>query len=131
MLIFAETVMAVSATAVAVTVTVVPEGMVAGAVYVTAPASSLEPKVPQAAGLPQVTVQVTALLPLALAPYTAAAESVTRAFTASEVGTGEMNTTLVGNDGGAAPCSPSEPPQPANIALNDKSANMRCVMVRL
>jgi hypothetical protein len=63
MVIWAETDLVGSATEVAVTVTVLPLGMAAGALYVTAAALALGPKVPQAAALEQLTVHVTAVSP--------------------------------------------------------------------
>jgi hypothetical protein len=119
-----------STTDVAVTDTVVPEGMAAGAVYVTLPAASLGPKDPQAPGLPHVTDQVTAPLPLANWPYTAVADSVTCALTANELGGGEPNTTLVGSAGAGEPPPSPEPPQPASRAPRAQCNKIRFFMCR-
>jgi hypothetical protein len=88
----------VSVTDVAVTVTVDPAGIAAGAVYVTAPPSGLALKAPHPLGVPHVTAYVTAafsLLP-GLIGYVAAASSVAEAFTASDVGGAATKITAVG-----------------------------------
>ena len=119
----AETDLLLSATEIAVTVTVVPAGIAEGAVYVVAAASALGPKEPQAPGLPQVTAHVTALLP----PFVglenvAAAVSDAEAFTASDVGGRETNVTPVGPGGGGGGGGDwlCEPPQPASAKIASK-----------
>jgi hypothetical protein len=94
---------------------------------VTAPASSFALKVPQAPTLEQVTVHVTVALP-SIAPLgnVAAADKVAAAFTASDVGGGDMNTTAVGFGGtGVAGASSPEPPQPA-IAAAIRTQTIQC-----
>jgi hypothetical protein len=87
----------VSATDVAVTVTVDPAGIAAGAVYVTAPPSGLALKAPHPLGVPHVTAYVTAEFSLLPATgYVAAASSVAEAFTASDVGGAATKITAVG-----------------------------------
>jgi hypothetical protein len=90
---------------------------------------ALDPKAPQAPALPQVTVQVTAALPpVALFGNVAAAAKVAAAFTANEVGGGDMNTTAVGPGGvGDGAVSLPEPPQPDAHTIM-KTATIRCLM---
>jgi hypothetical protein len=130
----AETDLLLSATEVAVTVTVVPAGIAEGAVYVTAPASALVPKAPQAPGLPQVTAHVTAPFPPVVELANVAAAAIaTEAFTASDVGGGEIKTTPVGSGGGGEggdwpPCEP--PPQPASVTITSKPAHPTTLVSR-
>jgi hypothetical protein len=87
-----------SATDVAVTVIVDPEGIAEGAVYEIAPPSSLALKAPHPPGVPHVTAYVTAafsLLPESN-EYVAAANSVADAFTASDFGGVATQITEVG-----------------------------------
>jgi hypothetical protein len=119
----AETDLLLSATEVAVTVTVVPAGIAEGAVYVVAAASALGPKVPHAPGLPQVTAHVTALLPPVMGlANVAAAVSDAEAFTASDVGGGATKMTPVGpgGAGGGGSDGLCEPPQPASATIASK-----------
>ena len=119
----AETDLLLSATEVAVTVTVAPAGIAEGAVYVTAPTSALVPKAPHAPGLPQVTAHVSAPFPPVVgSANVAAAASVTEAFTASEVGGAETKATPVGPGGcgGDWLCEP--PPQPTSVTIASKPA---------
>ncbi len=96
--IFPDTDRLVSATEVAVTVTVVPAGIADGAVYVTAPPSALALKVPHPLGVPHVIVYVTAAFPLlpGLIGYVVAANSVAAALTAIDVGGAATQITAVG-----------------------------------
>ncbi len=119
----AETDLLLSATEVAVTVTVVPAGIAEGAVYVAAAAFALGPKAPHAPGLPQVTAHVTALFPPDMGfANVAAAHSVAAAFTASDVGGGETKMTPVGPGGGGSDWlgKPPPPPQPASATIASK-----------
>jgi len=119
----AETDLLVSATEVAVTVTVVPAGIAAGAVYVTAAAFALGPNAPHAPGLPQVTAHVTVLSPRVVEfANIGVAKSVAGAFTASDVGAGETKITPVG-PGGADGAWLCEPPQPASATSASKPAH--------
>lgn len=101
----------------------------------TAPNSSLGPNVPQAFAAPQVTVHVTAILPPTVPlGYVVAATRVDAAFTASDVGGVETNTTERGDAGPGAASLP-EPPHPdSSTTINAgtmrclKLGRMRCVM---
>ena len=126
MVICAETDLVVSATEVAVTVTVAPVGIAAGAVYVTAAASALGPKAPHAPWLAQVTVHVTDLSPRVLEfANTGAASSVAEALIASDAGGGETKITAVGPGGVGSDwlCEPPPPPQPASATIASKAAH--------
>jgi hypothetical protein len=94
---------------------------------VTAPASSLAPNDPQAPALSQVTDHVTATLPPTFPlGYVAAAARVAAAFTANDVGGGEMNTTALGLAGGGVGAdSLPEPPQPDTRA-SAKQETIQC-----
>ena len=117
----AETDLLLSATEVAVTVTVVPAGIAEGAVYVVAAAFALGPKEPHAPGLPQVTAHVTALLPPVVGlANVAAAVSDAEAFTASDVGGGETKVTPVGPGDGGGGDWLWEPPQPDSAKIASK-----------
>ena len=89
----------------------------------TAPASSLGPNVPQAPALSQATDQVTAALPPTVPlGYVAAAVRVAAAFTANDVGGGEMNTTALGFAGGVVGADGlPDPPQPDTRAITQQT----------
>jgi hypothetical protein len=130
MVMMAEADFAASTTEEAVTVTVDPEGMADGAVYVMPLASALALKDPQAPRLPQVTDQVTRLFVEPngrLAANVAAAASVAEAWMARDVGGEEINRTEVGSefcvDGRFAP-----PLQPANPAIEPKPMSKKAAL---
>ena len=85
----------------------------------TAPPSALGPKEPQAPALPQLTDHVTAVLPAATGlANTAAADTVAEAFTASDLGGDEINSTPVGPGAGGSTGEGlfEPPPQPASAS---------------
>jgi hypothetical protein len=118
MVILAEADLLVSAIEVAVTVTVEPEGIAAGAVYVIALRSALVLKEPQAPGVPQITDHVTRLFPTrTVIGNVAAAISVADALIARDVGGGVRNRTAFGSEGGMVGGPLKLPPHPVSPAI--------------